>query len=367
MGLFSRNLAAPNVAYDVQASLAPLPSIESSIGLINGQLTATRAECMAVPVCARAVGIISSSIAGIPLVVRNKIDNTLVVDPPRVIAQPDPRVPGAATYVWLISDLILYGYAYLRVMEIYSDTYRIRSAERIDPARVSIKTNTLGTEIDGYYIDGAAIPDQGVGSLAVFSGNDMGILNRAGRTIRAGFELERAAVMYAREPVPTMVLKSSGVALPADRIAKLLDSWGAARRNRSTAFLNADVTLETLGFDPSRLQLNESRAYVATELARAMNIPAFYVDADTGSSMTYSNATTSRQTLLDFSLRPVINQVEQRLSMNDFVNSAQEVKYNLDDYLRGSAKERADVYKLLFDMGAITSDEIRQAEDLING
>lgn len=27
-------------------------------------------------------------------------------------------------------------------------------------------------------------------------------LNRAGRTIKAGAELERAAVMYAREPVP---------------------------------------------------------------------------------------------------------------------------------------------------------------------
>jgi len=365
MGLFSRNMVAASVAYDVQASLAPLPSIDTSVGILSTQQTATRSEAMAVPTCSRAVGIISSSISGIPLIVRNKVDNTVIQDPPRVIAQPDPRIPGAATYVWLVSDLILYGYGYLRIMEIYSDTYRIRSAERIDPARVSIRTNRLGTEIEHYYIDGILVPDQGVGSLAVFSGNDCGILHRAGRTIRAGFELERAAVMYAREPVPTMVLKSNGVALPADRIAKLLDSWGAARRNRSTAFLNADVTLETLGFDPSRLQLNEARAYVAVELARAMNIPAYFVDADTGTSMTYSNATTARQTLLDFSLRPVMVQIEQRLSMSDFVNSAQEVKYNLDDYLRGSAKERADVYKVLFDMGALTSDEIRKAEDMI--
>jgi hypothetical protein len=91
--------------------------------------------------------------------------------------------------------------------------------------------------------------------LAVFYGNDEGILNRAGRTIKAGAELERAAVMYAREPVPTMVLKSNGTALPADRIAKLLESWGQSRRNRSTAFLNADVELQTLGFDPEKLQL----------------------------------------------------------------------------------------------------------------
>jgi len=61
--------------------------------------------------------------------------------------------------------------------------------------------------------------------------------------------------------------------------------------------------------------------------------------------------------------------IEERLSMtgmaNDFISSTQEVKFDLDDYLRGSAKERADVYKILFDIGAITADEIRMEEEMI--
>jgi hypothetical protein len=40
-----------------------------------------------------------------------------------------------------------------------------------------------------YTIDGKQIPDSGVGSLVVFYGNDEGLLNRAGRTIRTGAEL----------------------------------------------------------------------------------------------------------------------------------------------------------------------------------
>jgi len=177
--------------------------------------------------------------------------------------------------------------------------------------------------------------------------------------------------MYAREPVPSMVLKSNGTALPADRIAKLLDSWGAARRSRGTAFLNADVELQTVGFDPEKLQLNQARSYVATELARATGIPAYYVDAETGSSMTYSNATTQRQTLLDFSLIPLMTSISERLSMPDFVPSSQEVKYDLSDYLRGSDLERANIYKTLNSIvdaqgnPAITVDEIRQAEEMI--
>jgi phage portal protein BeeE len=95
-----------------------------------------------------------------------------------------------------------------------------------------------------------------------------------------------------------MVLKSNGTALPADRIAKLLDAWGAARRNRGTAFLNADVELTTVGFTPEQIGLNAAREIIATELARAVGIPAYFIDAPTGSSMTYANAQTARQTLV---------------------------------------------------------------------
>jgi phage portal protein BeeE len=184
-------------------------------------------------------------------------------------------------------------------------------------------------------------------------------------TIRTGAELERAAALYAREPVPQMVLKSNGTALPADRIAKLLESWGASRRNRTTAFLNADISLETLGFDPEKLQLAAARSYIATELARALGIPAYFIDAETGSSMTYSNASTTRQTLLDFSLIPLMNSITERLSMPDFTPSTQRVEYALDDYLRGSALERAQIYEILNRVGALSAEEIRVAEEMI--
>ena len=182
----------------------------------------------------------------------------------------------------------------------------------------------------------------------------------------------RAAAMYAREPIPSMVLKSNGAALPADRIRSLLDAWGASRRNRGTAFLNADVSLETIGFDPEKLQLNQARSYVSTEIARAIGIPAYYVDSETGSSMTYSNAVNQRQTLLDFSLIPFMTAIQERLSMPDFVPQSQEVKYDLSDYLRGSDLERANIYKTLnsivdpqTNQPAMTVEEIRQKEELI--
>ena len=357
---------------DVAAQLGPVTSLDSLTPFFGGANTATREEFMSVPTGARARNIICSSIASIGLEVIDRSTGMEIEDgTPRVIRTPDPRVPGSATYVWTCEDLLLYGYAYWQITELFADTYRVRSVQRVSPARVTIQTNSLATEIEYYMVDGSPVPNSGVGSLVVFNGNDEGVLNRAGRTIRTGAELERAAAMYAREPIPSMVLKSNGTALPADRIAKLLDSWASARRNRGTAFLNADVTLETVGFDPEKLQLAAARSYIATEVARACGIPAYYVDAETGSSMTYSNATTQRQTLLDFSLIPLMTSISERLSMPDFVPSSQEVKYDLSDYLRGSDLERANIYKTLNSIvdangnPAITVDEIRQAEEMI--
>jgi HK97 family phage portal protein len=358
---------------DVAASLAPVTALDSLTPFFGGVNTATREEAMSVPTVARGRNIICSSIASIGLEVIDRSTGMEIEDgTPRVIRTPDPRIPGSATYVWTCEDLLFYGYAYWQITELFADTYRVRSVQRISPSRVTIQTNSMATEIEYYMVDGSPVPNSGIGSLVVFNGNDEGLLNRAGKTIRTGAELERAAAMYAREPIPSMVLKSNGAALPADRIRALLDAWGASRRNRGTAFLNADVSLETLGFDPEKLQLNQARSYVATELARALGIPAYYVDSETGSSMTYSNATNQRQSLLDFSLIPVMTSIQERLSMPDFVPQSQEVKYDLSDYLRGSDLERANIYKTLNSIvdpqtgqPAITVDEIRQKEELI--
>jgi HK97 family phage portal protein len=358
---------------DVAASLAPVTALDSLTPFFGGVNTATREEAMSVPTVARGRNIICSSIASIGLEVIDRSTGMEIEDgTPRVIRTPDPRIPGSATYVWTCEDLLFYGYAYWQITELFADTYRVRSVQRISPSRVTIQTNSMATEIEYYMVDGSPVPNSGIGSLVVFNGNDEGLLNRAGKTIRTGAELERAAAMYAREPIPSMVLKSNGAALPADRIRALLDAWGASRRNRGTAFLNADVSLETLGFDPEKLQLNQARSYVATELARALGIPAYYVDSETGSSMTYSNATNQRQSLLDFSLIPVMTSIQERLSMPDFVPQSQEVKYDLSDYLRGSDLERANIYKTLNSIvdpqtgqSAMTVDEIRQKEEII--
>ena len=351
---------------DVAAALKPF-TVSGDFFATTAGMVATREQAIQVPAVKRAKDIISSTIASLPIEIYDKFTGAHI-EAPRVINQPDPSVPGSLIYALTASDLFFYGNAYWQVTEAYAatDGGRVRGATYISYDRVSPQYNANGTKVIGYNVDTKPVPLSGVGSLVVFYGLNDGILYTSGKTIRAALALEQAAEAYAREPLPMMVLKSNGTNLTGERVQKLLEAWSTARANKkSTAFLNADVTLDAIGFDPKNLQLNEARQYIALELSRACGIPAHFLGAEV-SSMTYSNTLQERRALVDFSLRPILTAIEQRLSMSDFIPATtQTARFDLDDFLRGSPLERAQVYEILNRIGAMSVEQIQQEEDLI--
>ena len=358
MGLFSRNVEAAQLE-TVDASLQPYYAGQAPLFYLS-DTTATRAEAMSVPTINRACSIIQT-IGSLPMNVYNEGTGMKVEPMPRVINQPDPRIAGSVFWSWIVSDLFFHPTAYAYATERYADTGRIRAMERIAPERVTIQTNAQSTEITAYMIDGAYID---AANLVVFAGCSEGLLSRAGRTIKAAAALESAALDFALNPNPQMVVKSNGTSLPPDRVSKLMQAL-SRRIKKSFVYLNADVSLDSFGYDPKNLQLNEARNYVALELARATGIPAYFVDAQQ-STFTYSNALDKRRDLIDFAFRNYLSIIEQRMSFADFVPAGQKVRFDLDDFLRGSLAERIAAYKTLFDIGAITTDEIREEEDLFS-
>ena len=228
---------APSKSSDVEAALTPVQIQDAVYSVLQTSTTATRRLAMSVPSVARARNIICGTIGSLPLEQYNKLTGAHI-EAPRVIHQPDPRVPGSLIYTWLAEDIWLYGVGYGQIIDQYAvtDGGKIRGWTRISPDRVTVQTNATNTEIVSYAVDGIPVPSQGVGSLVRFDGFDEGFLHRAGKTVNAAVYLENAAVNYAKEPVPSLILKSTGTNLPAERVASLLSAWRNARQSRSTAF-----------------------------------------------------------------------------------------------------------------------------------
>ena len=324
----------------------------------------TRREALSVPACARGRNIIVGTAASLELHVKRKFDETRVEPTPTIISQPDKNMPTAVVYGMTAENLLFHGVAYWQIKEIDPATGRPSQIRWIDAPRVSQVLDSTGEIVIGYQLEAQRLPDNGIGSLIQFTGIDPdGVLNRGGRTLRTAAALERAVFNYAETPTPSVVLKAN-VPMDSNKATAILTAWKQARQTKGTAFLSDNVDMQSVGFNAADLQLTEAREYLAKEIARLMNIPAYYLDASTN-TMTYSNVTAERRALLDFSLRPLLTAIEQRLSMDDVTVSTQYVEYDLDDFLRGNPLERADVYQKLIPLGVLTVEEAREEEDLV--
>jgi HK97 family phage portal protein len=321
-----------------------------------------RDAAMTVPAIARARNVIAGTIASLPIHVYDLAGTRL--PEPLWVRQPDPLTPRPVTLAWTVEDLIFHGVAYWQVIDVFAEDGRPRHFRRIHPGRVSFHLDEKGLTVTEYQVDGVRVPMRGLSSLVVFPGMDEGILRRGGRTIKAAVELERAALRYAEEPMPSVILRNEGVDLPDDQVDSLLARWKQSRTQRSTAYLSSSITAEAMGFSPEQLQLVAGREYLATELARLMSIPPRYVGASSGDSMTYSNTTQQRRDLVDFSLRPWLEAIEERLSMDDVTTRGTAVAFSLDDFLRSEPMERAQFLTAMVTAGIYTVDEARAYEQL---
>lgn len=349
----------------VTAQLAPYTFPEGPLypyNLASGQVNVTRGDAMSVPAVARGRQLICNiGTFGLELYREN---DGAELPKPSWMKQMDPRTPLPVTLSWLLDSLIFYGVGYLQVLSVFAEDGRPSSMAWIDPTTVSYDTNFDGTLITAYYVQGSKVPMSGVGSLVTFNGLDEGVLARAGRTIKAAVELEKAALVYAENPSPSGYLKNTGGEMDPEESTSLLNHWNSKRKVSATALLSQSLEYHAISFDPRALQLAEARQYIAVEIARLMNCPAWFLAADQGTGMTYASSLDERRALLDFTFRPYIAALESRLSMDDVTIKGQIVKVDMDTFLRGNALERIAVWEKMLTLGLMTVDEVRAEEDL---
>ena len=323
-----------------------------------------RQDAIAVPSVARCRNLICGTIATIPLETYNKktgeeVESLVWVD------QPDKRQPRAVTISWTVDSLFMYGVAYWMVTELYQDDNRPARYEWVQNDRVTVKYNSTNTEVEYYMISGTKVPMSGVGSLVTFQALDQGLLLRNQSTIRAALDIERAAAVAAQTPMPSGFIKNSGADLPDNQVQGILNGWKLARQNRSTAYLTSTLDYTPTSFNPKDMMYNESKQYFATELARACNIPAYMIDAETFRGMTYQNILDGRKEFMAYSLAPFITAIEDRLSMDDLTPRGTVVRFAVDEtFLRADPIARLQVTEKLLELGLITVPQAMEMEDL---
>jgi len=369
MGLLSA-LGINKKTESVQAQYAPAimdtaygyGSFTTGVGNFPGGLD--RNFAMQVPAVNRCRNLIAGVISYLPLELYKKSTGEELASPVW-LEQPDYRQPRSVTISWTVDSLLFYGIAYWRVTELYADDLRPSRFEWVANNRVTFTTNKFGTEVNNYYVDGVEAPMSGIGSLITFQGLTQGVLQTAARTIQSALDIEKAAAVSAQTPMPSGYIKNTGADLPEQQVSGLLAQWKQSRLNRSTAYLTSTLSYETTGFSPKDMMYNEAQQYLCTQIARAMNIPAYMISADMNNSMTYQNIIDGRKEFVAYSLQPFICAIEDRLSMDDITPRGHVVKFAIEEsFLRADTMKRLEAIEKMLTLGLIDLDTAKEMEDM---
>ena len=287
------------------------------------------------------------------------------LESPLWLEQPDIRQPRSVTIAYTVDALLFYGTAYWRVTSLYADDGRPSGFEFIQNQRVTVTTNQYGTEVEQYSINGEPVPMSGIGSLVTFQSLLPGVLATGARTFQAALDIQKAAAVAAATPMATTIIKNNGADLPEAQIQGILAAWKAARSSRSTAYLTSTLEAQNLGFSPKEMAYAEASQYLATEVARTMNVPAYYISADMNNSMTYQNILDGRKEFVAYSLQPFISAIENRLSMDDITRHGNIVRFAIDEtFLRADTMTRLAAIEKMIQLGLITPEQAAADEQM---
>ncbi len=342
----SMQLELPIHARSISAT-SLLEAIQAAAGY-----TVTRKTAVQVPAYVRAEKIYTHTISAFPL--REFVGPTEIVARP-FLQQPSRNTTYAAEIMRLVSDLLNYDKAWWRVTE--------RTWDGFPAGIVRMPANEITETDEAVYWNGTIVP---IRDVIRFDGDGTGgWLTVGAAAINTAAALEAAVMRYAEYPLPTVVLKNTGADLPATAVDHLLEAWEEARTTRSTAYLNSTLNTETIGWNASDLQLVEARNAAAVQIARLANLDPIWTGSGVpGASLTYQNRVDLYRQLLDTALTPVMNLIQQRLSMNDVTPRGHTVRFDTTTFLRQNPSDIAQLIATLRPLDVITVDEARALLDL---
>jgi HK97 family phage portal protein len=184
--------------------------------------------------------------------------------------------------------------------------------------------------------------------------------------------LERyAADVAGRGGIPWAVLKNARQ-VTGSQARDAQSAWVAAsaRRDGAPAVLGNDWAFETVSLSPKDMLLLEVEEFEERRVAAAFGVPAYLVNVEMTSGLTYANASGIRDQHWAATLRTIANLLCSGWS-RWLLPRGQRIEMNPDRYVQGPLPERAMAYQTLFNLldpvtgeRAMTIDEIRAAERL---
>jgi HK97 family phage portal protein len=325
-----------------------------------------------------AVSLIAGTVSSLPLHLLRSDDNRQkkAIEKPlyRVMStKPNPFMTSKVLRETMTMHLLTWGNAYA---EIVRNGYgNIAELWPIAPNRVTPKIE-----------NGAIVYNIAVGGQVVKLGRDRilhligpsfdgfigySIIALARKSIGLSMAMETFGSQYFGQGTHPGVIVSHPKSLSptshSNLKASLTEEYSGLGKSHRLMLLDEDMKLVNVGIPPEDSQFLESRQFQITEIARWFNLPPHKLKDLTRSS--FNNIESEQISFVTDSILPWLIGIEQfyntqLLTENEQWKENLYFKHNVEGLLRGNAEARAKYYQAMWNVGAMSINEIRGKEDM---
>lgn len=192
-------------------------------------------------------------------------------------------------------------------------------------------------------------------------------LQRAREAFGTAIATERHAASTFRNGV-----RLSGVLSHPDQIGNeasenirrsFVENYGGSGNAGSVAVLEEGLKWQSISVAPEQSELLESRKFTVESVCRLFGVPPQLIGATQASN--YANMTEASRHFARFCVVPWCTRWEQALAralFSEADRASHEIELNVDELLRGDPLQRAQTWRVLREIGAVSANEVRREE-----
>ena len=348
-----------------------------TLGAVGGSSSGVRVSeenSIGLPAVWAAVRLLSETISSLPLnVYRKDNDGSKYIDEKIPLNQLLSTSPNSkyTSFTWrntLMNSLLLWGNAYCLITR--NGGSRPIALDILQPDKVE---PLIGDDGEVYY----KVKDLGTfGSMEVLHIVGLSFNGLVGKSpiqackeaVGFGLATQQYGSNFFKGANLAGVLEHPGV-LTDDAANRLRTSWAnrysGLANSHSTAVLENGTKFKPIAMPLADAAFIDSRNFSVAEISRIFRCPPHMI-GDLSRS-TYSNIEQQSLEFAKYSLTPYLINWEQELNRKLLSTKEQNThfcKFRTNELLRGDVNSRADYYTKLFNVGALSPNDIRTMEDM---
>ncbi|AIJ26368.1 phage portal protein [Amycolatopsis methanolica] len=369
----TRSVENPAVPLTSTSLLNWMTGASSDAGVPVSELTALH-----MPAVWRSVSLISSVSAALPL--HSYRESTRARTTPRLLRDPHPEL--TAYELWRLSYVhrVLWGNAYLQkvrnrageVVELWPirpdrvQVDRVRPTDALPGGKIFQVTDDQGRQHPLTSREVLHIPGLGYDGVCGVSP-----IRAAAQGVGLALAAEKSGAKFFGQGAMLSGVLQTEQRLNPDQAEVLKRQWKAKHSGAEAAYdiavLDSGASFQPITMPFRDAQFLESRRFQVVEVARMFGVPLFLLMETEKSTSWGTGLEQQALGFVQFDLHPVwLVPTEQRITKELIWPTAPEdyAEYNVEGLLRGDSKARAEFYRVMREVGAMSANDIRGKENM---